>query len=63
MRTRELPLAEMALRAYCAGIIDGEGYIGCKKSPPRGTSISPRFTVRLHVSMGNYILDSLNGNT
>lgn len=53
MQTRELPLAETALRAYCAGIIDGEGYIGCTRTAPRGTNISYRYFVRLSVMMAD----------
>jgi len=53
MRSRELDPAQVALRAYCAGIIDGEGYIGATRSKPRGTSVSPRFTVRVYVAMAD----------
>lgn len=37
--------------AYFAGIIDGEGHIGIKKSKPVGRGISPRYQERLTVAI------------
>lgn len=44
---------DVATLAYCAGIIDGEGYVGCSRKSPRGTSISYRFVVRVFVTMAD----------
>ena len=44
---------EIARRAYLAGLVDGEAYIGVtRRAPKRGNSErSPRYTVRLALSM------------
>lgn len=45
---------DVARLAYCAGIIDGEAYIGCTRTKKlRGTMVSPRFTVRLCLMMSD----------
>lgn len=51
--TERLSAEQAAIHAYCAGIIDGEGYVGCTRTKPRGTSVSPRFTVRVGLMMAD----------
>jgi len=42
---------KIALMAYFAGIIDGEGHIGIKKSKPTKRGISPRYQERLTIAI------------
>ena len=53
--------------AYIAGILDGEGYIGIKKSPPPKDGVSPRYSARIQVRMVDedavaFIAHTLGGN-
>ncbi len=53
--------------AYLAGIVDGEGYIGIKRSARVKGSVSPRFCERIQVRMINeeainLLADTLGGN-
>lgn len=44
-------MSENTTLAYLAGIVDGEGYIGIKKSPPRRDTVSPGYHERIQVRM------------
>ena len=53
--------------AYFAGLIDGEGYIGIKKSKPAKDSVSPKFDARIQVRMVDepaikFLAETLGGN-
>jgi hypothetical protein len=53
--------------AYLAGIVDGEGYIGIKRTAKPKGSVSPRFCERIQVRMINeeaikLLADTLGGN-
>jgi hypothetical protein len=53
--------------AYLAGIVDGEGYIGIKRTAKPNGSISPRYCERIQVRMVNeeairLLTDTLGGN-
>jgi hypothetical protein len=43
----------MALRAYCAGIVDGEAYIGCVRlmPTPANKMTSPKYSIRIAIAM------------
>lgn len=58
---------ETTTLAYLAGIVDGEGYIGIKRSAAVKGSVSPRFYERIQVRMINedairLLRDTLGGN-
>jgi len=47
-----LTVADRLVRAYLAGIIDGEGYIGiCRRYTGRAKKWSPAYSVRMSLSM------------
>lgn len=53
--TDRLSAEQVAIRAYCAGIIDGEAYIGAIRRMPSAANklVSPKYSVRVAVTMAD----------
>lgn len=53
--TERLTAEQMVLRAYCAGVIDGEGYLGAiRRLPTKANKMSsPKYSVRFSVMMAD----------
>lgn len=53
--TERLSAEQMVLRAYCAGIIDGEAYIGAIRRMPSAANklVSPKYSVRVAITMAD----------
>lgn len=55
MKMEKVTSEQVALRAYCAGIIDGEGYLGLNRLAPTAANkkTTPKYRIRLSIAMAD----------